>query len=140
MKFSNNPMGRSVGDCAVRAVAKAIGSDWDRAYVELALMGFVLKNMPEGNDVINAVLKQYGFKRQLIPNTCPDCYSVKDFADDHPDGMYVVGTGNHVVAVENGAIWDSWDSSTEPAIFYWEEEPESPKEEEEEEEEKKDGV
>ena len=138
MKYENNPYGKRVGDCAVRAVSKAIGSDWEKAYAELALMGFTMGDMPSANSVIGAVLKQYGFRRQVIPNTCPDCYTIADFADDHPNGTYVVGTGNHIVVVENGAVWDSWDSGMEVPIFYWEEEPEAEKEEEEEE--KKDGV
>ena len=138
MKYENNPYGKRVGDCAVRAVSKAIGSDWEKAYAELALMGFTMGDMPSANSVIGAVLKQYGFRRQVIPNTCPDCYTIADFPDDHPNGTYVVGTGNHIVVVENGAVWDSWDSGMEVPIFYWEEEPEAEKEEEEEE--KKDGV
>lgn len=123
-EYLNNPYGRRVGDCSVRAVAKAIGSDWDRAYAELALGGFVLKDMPSGNAVIGSVLKQYGFKRDVIPNTCPDCYTVADFAREHPEGTYVVGTSSHVVCVEDGTIYDSWDSSDEIAIFYWAEDPE----------------
>ena len=119
--FANNPNGRTVGDCSVRAISKALGMDWDRAYAELTLMGFTLKNMPEGNDVINAVLKQYGFRRQIIPNTCPDCYTIQDFADEHPEGTFVVGTGNHVVCVEDGSVFDSWDSRLETPILYWEE-------------------
>lgn len=130
--YNPSPTGRQVGDCAVRAVAKAIGADWEKAYAELAVTGFAMGDMPSSNSVINAVLKQYGFQKQIIPNTCPDCYTIADFANDHPKGTYIVGTGNHVVAIENGTIFDSWDCSSEIAIFYWEEAPE--------EEVKKDGV
>ena len=124
MKYENNPKGRKVGDCAVRAVSKAIGSDWEKAYAELAVMGFTMGDMPSSNSVIDAVLRQYGFRRQAIQNSCPDCYTFSNFADDHPKGTYVVGTGNHVACIENGAVWDSWDSGMEIPIFYWEEEPE----------------
>ena len=132
--YNPSPMGGHVGDCAVRAVSKAIGSDWEKAYTELALTGFTLGDMPNANWIINAVLKQYGFRRQIIPDTCPDCYSVGDFADDHPEGTYVVGTGSHVVTIEDGTVFDSWDSRGEVAIFYWEIDPEI-----QESEEKKDG-
>ena len=133
--YNPSPVGRQVGDCAVRAVAKAIGSDWAKAYAELTLMGFTMGDMPSSNSVINAVLKQYGFRKEIIPNTCPDCYTLLDFAKDHPKGTFVVGTGNHVACIEDGILWDSWDSSNEIAIFFWEEDPEA-----QEEEEKKDGV
>ena len=129
--YNPSPVGRQVGDCAVRAVAKAIGSDWERAYAELALMGFTMGDMPSGNSVINAVLKQYGFRKAVIPHTCPDCYTFADFANEHPEGTYVVGTGTHVACIENGTLFDSWDSSNEIVIFYWEEIPEGQTEEEE---------
>lgn len=131
--YNPSPKGMMVGDCAVRAVAKAIGGDWEKAYAELSLMGFVMGDMPNSNSVINAVLKQYGFERKVIPNTCPDCYTIAQFADDHPKGTYVLGTGDHVVTIENGIIWDSWNSSTSVPIFYWEIK-------EDETEEKNDGV
>ena len=134
--YNPSPVGRRVGDCAVRALTKAIGTDWGKAYAELALMGYSMGDMPSSNSVINAVLKQYGFRRQAVPNTCPDCYTLRDFADDHPTGTYVAGTGNHVVCVDDGTIYDSWDSGDETVIFFWEEDPEAVKEEEA----KKDGV
>ena len=40
IKFQNNPTGRSVGDCAVRAVAKALDTDWETAYLLMAANGF----------------------------------------------------------------------------------------------------
>lgn len=134
-EFMNNPYGRRVGDCSVRAVAKAIGSDWEKAYAELTVAGFALGDMPSANSVINSVLKQYGFRREIVPHTCPDCYTISDFADDHPKGTFVVGTGDHVATIQDGVLWDSWDSGQEIVIFYWAEAPE-----ETEEEEKKDGV
>lgn len=135
--YNPSPAGRQVGDCAVRAVSKAIGTDWEKAYAELSLMGFKMRDMPSANSVIDAVLKQYGFRRQVVPNTCPECYTVRDFANDHPKGTFIVGTGNHVVCIVSGTIYDSWDPSNEIVLFYWEEEPEAINEESEE---TKDGV
>lgn len=53
------------------------------------------------------------------PCPCPDCYTLEDFADDHPQGIFVVGTGNHVVTVEDGVLFDSWDSRSEYPVYYW---------------------
>lgn len=52
----------------------------------------------------------------------PDCYNVKDFAQDHPKGRYVVGTGTHVIAVIDGNYYDTWDSGEEIPVYYWEKE------------------
>lgn len=32
VKYQPNPCGRNVGDCAVRAISKALGMDWETAY------------------------------------------------------------------------------------------------------------
>lgn len=117
--FLNNPAGRNVGDCAVRAVSVALGVDWETAYAMLAKAGYQMADMPTSNGVIGAVLRQNGFYRYAIPNTCPDCFTIGDFADDHPEGVYVVGTGNHVVCIRDGIVMDSWDSTREVPVYYW---------------------
>jgi len=117
--FSNNPTGRNVGDCAIRAVSVALNTDWETAYALIAMNGYLMGDMPSSNSVWGAVLRQNGFNRYAVPNTCPDCYSIGDFAADHPKGVYVVGTGNHVVTIKDGVIYDSWDSSKEIPAYYW---------------------
>lgn len=62
-KFSPNPHGSSVGDCAVRAVAAATGQSWEQAYIGLALTGFALGDMPSANRTWGAYLQKHGFKR-----------------------------------------------------------------------------
>ena len=121
-KYNPNPVGRSVGDCAVRAVAAALGVDWETAYAMIAENGFLMGDMPSSNSVWGAVLRQHGFSRRAIPNTCPDCYTMEQFAEDHPEGIYVAGTGNHVATIRDGWIMDAWDSSEEVPVFYWQKE------------------
>lgn len=118
-KYNPNPVQRSVGDCAVRAVAAALGVDWETAYALIADTGFRMADMPSSNSVWGAVLRQHGFRRYAIPNTCPECYTLEQFAEDHPEGIYVVGTGNHVVTIRDGMVWDSWNSLRELPQFYW---------------------
>lgn len=117
--FNPNPSGRNVGDCSIRAVSAALGTDWETAYAMIAKAGFNMNDVISSNSVWGAVLRMNGFYRHILPNTCPDCYTIEEFAEDHPKGTFVVGTGNHVVTVKNGEIWDSWDSSMEIPIYYW---------------------
>ena len=121
-EYNPNPAGRSVGDCAIRAVAKALGLDWETAYALTAENGFQMGDMPSSNSVWGSVLRQHGFTRKAIPNTCPDCYTLERFAEDHPHGTFVVCTGNHVATIQAGQIWDAWDSSNEIGQFYWQRE------------------
>ena len=117
--FNENPAGRNVGDCAVRAVAVALGIDWETAFLRIAEAAFQMGDMPSSNSVWGAVLRQEGFYRSAIPNTCPDCYTAEDFAVEHPRGVYVLGFGNHVATVRDGYIYDSWDSTKEIPQYYW---------------------
>ena len=96
--YNPNPSGRSVGDCAIRAIAKALDIDWEDAYAKV---------------VVN------GFYREALPNTCPDCYTTEDFCRDNPVGTYVLGFGGHVATVVDGNLYDSWNSLNEVPQYYW---------------------
>ena len=119
VEFNNNPTGRRAGDCAVRAVSKALGISWEQAYVKIAVAGFGMGDVPSSNSVWGAVLRQHGFYRRNLPDNCPDCYTAADFCRDHPEGVYVLGFGNHTACVESGNIYDAWDSSEEYVQYYW---------------------
>lgn len=119
IEYNPNPTGRRVGDCAVRAVAKALNTDWETAYAMISSNGFQMGDMPSSNSVWGAVLRQNGFYRKAIPNTCPDCYTAEDFCREYPKGVYVLGFGTHVATVINGNLYDSWDSSKEIPQYFW---------------------
>lgn len=90
--------------------------------MNMALQGFMMHDMPSSNAVWGAFLRKNGFQRRTIPNTCPDCYTVKDFTRDYPFGEYLLATGTHVVAVKDGNYFDTWDSGNEIPIYYWQKE------------------
>lgn len=119
IKYNPNPTGRSVGDCAVRAIAKALAIDWEQAYALIVINGFAMGDMPSSDSVWGSVLREHGFYRSAIPNTCPNCYTADDFCRDNPKGTYVLGFGGHVATVVDGDIYDSWDSSNEIPVYVW---------------------
>lgn len=119
VEYNPNPLAIRVGDCAVRAIAKALNIDWETAYVLIASYGFQMGDMPSSNNVWGAVLRQNGFYRQSIPDQCPDCYTAEDFCKDNPKGTYVLGFGNHVATVIDGNLFDSWNSSKENPQYFW---------------------
>ncbi len=121
--YNPNPRRRSgVGDCTVRAVSKALDISWDAAYVDLVVQGYLLADMPSSNMVMNAYLRSQGFSKHIISDSCPDCYTVNDFTRDHPEGIYILGTGSHVVTVVDGNFYDSWDSGDEVPQYYYQKE------------------
>ena len=120
-EYNPNPAQARAGDCAVRAIAKALDTDWESAYAKVAVNGFLMGDVISSNAVWGSVLRQHGFTREIIPNTCPDCYTLADFCKDHPEGVFVVALPSHVATVVNGDIYDSWDSSDLMPLYYWRE-------------------
>lgn len=117
--FNNNPMMRNVGDCSVRAISKALGIDWESAYIKIMINGYSMCDMPSSDAVWSSVLRQNGFYREAIPDTCSDCYTAEDFCEEHPQGTYVLAFGGHVATVKDGVLYDSWDSSHEIPQYYF---------------------
>lgn len=114
-----NPKNARVGDCVIRALSIATRKSWEDIYTALAVYGFMLCDMPSSNAVWGAYLKDQGYERNVVTDTCPDCYTVKDFCCDNPSGTFILGTGTHAVAVVNGNYCDTWDSGDEVPIYYW---------------------
>lgn len=120
--YNPNPQNKLVGDCVIRAICKLTDREWEDVYLDIALQGFMMHDMPTANHVWGTYLKENHFVQSLLPNTCPDCYTVKDFCIDFPKGTYLLAIGNHVVAVQDGNYYDAWDSGDELPIFYWQKE------------------
>jgi len=119
VRYNPNPSNKRVGDCAVRAVAKATGKDWNKTYLDLVTQGYMMKDMPSSNAVWGEYLHSESFDRYIIPNECPQCYTLNDFCREYPKGTYVVALPNHAVAVIDGNFYDEWDSSNEIPLYFW---------------------
>jgi hypothetical protein len=119
IEYNPNPTGRNVGDCAIRAVAKALNVDWETAYEMVTANGFEMGDMPSSDSVWGSVLRQNGFYRFAVPNYCPDCYTAEAFLKDHPVGVFVLGFGGHVATAVNGDLYDSWNSLQLTPVYYW---------------------
>ena len=117
--FNPNPSGKRVGDCVIRAVSFLTEQDWEETYLRITLQGFEMFDMPSSNAVWAEYLRRQGYKRYVIPDSCPDCYTVKEFCKDNSFGKFLLATGSHVVAVKNGDYYDAWDSGNEVPIYFW---------------------
>lgn len=118
--FNPNPAGLHVGDCTIRAICAATGLSWYAVHDELCQLSRRMADMPSADRVWWELLKKHGFTRRRVIDRCPDCYTVADFASDHPAGVYVLGPREHAVAVINGEYWDSWDSGETVPLYCFE--------------------
>lgn len=114
-----NPIGAYVEDCVIRAIATATNRSWDDIYIHVCLQGYIMKNMPSVNKVWGTYLRSIGFSEYPLPNTCPDCYTVRDFCNENPNGIFILATGSHVICVINGDYYDAWDSGDQLPVSVW---------------------
>lgn len=118
--YNPNPKGKKTTDCVIRMLTKIFGLTWREAYLSLSEIVLEEYEMPSSNNIWERYLKYNGFRKRLLPNTCPDCYTLNDFVYDHPIGTYVACTNTHVIAVENGCFFDAWDSGDEVITYFFE--------------------
>lgn len=118
--FNPSPTNSKVGDCVIRSICAVTGDDWDTVYLKLCVEGFILKDMPSSNAVWGEVLRRRGFRKGILPTTCPNCMTIRQFCEEYNKGVYVIGTGNHAVAAIDGDYYDSWDSGNEVVAYFWE--------------------
>ena len=119
IEYNPNPVGRRVGDCAIRAVAKALDVDWETAFATVALNAFLMGDMPSSNSVISATLRKNGYRGEAIPASCPSCYTAEDFLEDNPEGVFILFFSGHVATAEDGNLYDAFNSLKEIPSVVW---------------------
>ena len=119
VKCNPNPLGKTTGDCVVRAIAIATNRSWRETYRDLCRMGERMGDLPNANAVWGAYLREQGARQFLLPESCPECITVQAFCERYPEGVYVIGTGDHAVAVIDGDAYDSWNSLAATPTFFW---------------------
>lgn len=119
IEYNANPEASRVGDCVIRAISKVTEQEWEKTYIDICLRGLMLHDMPSANHVWGDYLRSIGYKRGILPNNCPKCYTVRDFCEEHPNGRYVLAISGHVVASVDGDYYDTWDSGDEIPVYFW---------------------
>ena len=119
VKYNPHPDRKLIDDCVVRAICKLTGKDWERVFTELFVEGLYQHDWPRKNSVWGGYLLRHGYIQSLVPDTCPNCFTVKDFCMANPYGTYLLAIGDHVVTVVDGDYYDTFDSGDEVPVYYW---------------------
>lgn len=107
--YNPNPCKILVGDCVVRAISLAENKTWRETFIDLCTQGYMMCDMPSSNAVWHEYLLQHGYDKQILGNV-----TISQFADEHPQGTYILGTGEHAVCVKDGGKYlDTWNSGNE---------------------------
>lgn len=106
-KYNANPENKNIGDCSIRAICTATPLTYQQA--KKLLETKVFESGAAWNTVknITAALADLGIKVEAASRE-----TVNSFTKHCDTGAsYVVFVAKHAVAVVNGVIYDTWDSS-----------------------------
>lgn len=115
--YNPNPLEKNTGDCAVRALSKALDVPWYVAKIYLDVCSMELAEVETSDLVWGRILDIHGFEIETL--YCQDGCTLEGFCQRNPKGTFVVKLPNHVVCVIDGCYFDSWDSGNENPIYCW---------------------
>ena len=119
IKANPNPAGHDVPDCVIRAICIALHLPWEQVHWELSVLSARYYSVTCDDRLWGRYLYYYGFRPFLMPESCPECITIRDFCRMFPRGTYIIGTGSHAVAVIDGNYYDTWDSGDQIPRFFW---------------------
>lgn len=88
IKENLNPLNKNVQDCVIRSMAKVLNQPWRRTYIELAVYGYAIADLPSADAVWNVYLLDKGLKKYVLPSDCPNCMTVREFSERYKEGRY----------------------------------------------------
>lgn len=122
-EFNPNPKGKRVDDCSIRAYCKANNLTWDDAF------DIAVKVAKEEKDIINSskvchkiITEKLGWtlneaSKKVKPK---ERETVQEFCLKHNYGKFILHVKGHLVAVENGCFYDSWNSGEKKVTHFYE--------------------
>lgn len=121
MFYNANPFGRLGGDCVVRAIATATNRRW--AYIVNELTTFGLRRGYILNDpkLYKKWLAVNGWVMHKKPKKSNGkSYTGAEFCRTFKPKLCIAHiNSHHIVAIVNGKILDTWDSSSHVVGNYW---------------------
>lgn len=111
--YNANPFGNNISDCVIRSISVLTNRDWHDVYDELSdLAGDVGLLFSNVEFVENYLDRRYD-------RECHYAKTVGEFAKERPYGRYAVTMDNHITAIVNGDVIDSFDPSSKIMRCAW---------------------
>lgn len=109
---------KSHGDCVYRAISIATGKSWLEVYDELTKLGRELLACP--NDKLTYATYLDRIADRIEVKTVGGRLRGKGVARLDASKTYVVRMANHLAAVKNGKVRDTWNCGDKSAYIVWE--------------------
>lgn len=124
--YNANPKGNYACDCVVRAICKANGKTYNKTFRELFELAIKLGYIPTEKNTYGAYLEAEGWKKMPQPKKANGKkYTGKQFCEAIQKGEFPntdiiahIG-GHHIVAIADGKVFDTWDSTGYCIGNYW---------------------
>jgi len=105
---------KRLSDCVYRAISIVTGKDWLTVYDELTSLGRELLAPPNDNVTYAVYLDKIGTRVKPIVN------GKRLLPTDLPKrGTYLIRQANHLTAVKDGKVRDTWDTSKRSSYLIW---------------------
>lgn len=121
--YNANDKQQNVGDCVARSISFATGQDYNIILHKLQQLARNLGYDSYRNTcVFKAMMNILRLREQKVADMAID---VASFCEDHPEGTYLLlvgkkaGDPSHAVCINNGDVYDSWDSQKQLIASYW---------------------
>lgn len=112
--YNANALGKFHNDCSIRAISLAEGKTWDETYRELS-------RIAQNNGII---LDDVNFIDPLLDSRydriCPREKYVGEFAEEHPEGTFLITMKGHITCCIDGVIYDTFDCRNRVVWCAWE--------------------
>ena len=111
--YNANPLGRHIDDCVLRSLSLLTNRTWEDVNDELSYLaaqdGYMFDNVPFVEDYLD----------DRYPRECHYAKTVGEFALEHPYGKYAITMPNHITALVNGELIDTFDPSYKVMRCAW---------------------
>lgn len=111
--INQNPHGRQIDDCVLRSLSLLTGKTWREMQDELSDIanrdGYMIDDVNFVEDYLD----------DRYPRECHYSKTVGEFAREYPYGRYAVTMPNHITAIINGIIYDTFDPSNRVMRCAW---------------------
>ncbi len=119
IKYNRHPEGKNVKDCVIRAISTAFNKNYleTRKECNLAKRELGYESYTDHDFIYDYLKKCEILKFKATKGEAR--YKLCEFANDHPRGSYIVKVRHHVVAVVEGVVLDTWDSTYLTVYTAW---------------------
>lgn len=125
--YNANPKSKLTADCVVRALSVALKQDYEQTYRELFELSLKTGYMLNDKKCYEKYLSNKGWLKMPQPKKCNNtkytgkefCENAQEYTFTYPSRMIAHIGGHHLVAIVEGKIWDTWNSTPWCIGNYW---------------------